>query len=159
MPRSPRLQLAKRHRDAISAARRGTRCAAQAPISPRSAPPSPGRSIDRATGASCVRRARVAYQRPSPNQGCDNRTNRRRAKSLRRQAGGTAMAHTDTRRHSTESVERALWLKRAQTWRALAITAMAVMCAAPALVVGALLLLEAAVPNSKRCERAGTELT
>jgi hypothetical protein len=40
------------------------------------------------------------------------------------------------------------------TWCELAITAVAVMCVAPALVVGLLLLLEAALPNASRCASA-----
>jgi hypothetical protein len=40
------------------------------------------------------------------------------------------------------------------TWRELAITAIAVMCVAPALVVGLLLLLEAALPNASGCASA-----
>jgi hypothetical protein len=39
-------------------------------------------------------------------------------------------------------------------WGELAITAVAVMCVAPALVVGLLLLLEAALPNANRCASA-----
>ena len=39
-------------------------------------------------------------------------------------------------------------------WCELAITAVAVMCVAPALVVGLLLLLEAALPNANRCASA-----
>jgi hypothetical protein len=37
------------------------------------------------------------------------------------------------------------------TWCELAITALAVMCLAPALVLGLLLLLEAALPNGPGC--------
>ena len=46
-------------------------------------------------------------------------------------------------------------------WGELAITAVAVMCVAPALVVGLLLLLEAALPNANRCASANvaTECT
>jgi hypothetical protein len=40
------------------------------------------------------------------------------------------------------------------TWCELAVTAVAVMCVAPALVVGLLLLLEAALPNASRCASA-----
>jgi hypothetical protein len=40
------------------------------------------------------------------------------------------------------------------TWCELAITAVAVMCVAPALVVGLLLLLEAALPNASGCASA-----
>ena len=40
------------------------------------------------------------------------------------------------------------------TWCELAVTAVAVMCVAPALVVGLLLLLEAALPNANRCASA-----
>jgi hypothetical protein len=39
-------------------------------------------------------------------------------------------------------------------WCELAVTAVAVMCVAPALVVGLLLLLEAALPNQNRCASA-----
>ena len=46
-------------------------------------------------------------------------------------------------------------------WCELAITAVAVMCIAPALVVGLLLMLEAALPNANRCASASaaTECT
>jgi hypothetical protein len=46
-------------------------------------------------------------------------------------------------------------------WCELAITAVAVMCVAPAVVVGLLLLLEAALPNANRCASASvaTECT
>ena len=40
------------------------------------------------------------------------------------------------------------------SWCELAVTAVAVMCAAPALVVGFLLLLEAALPSASRCGSA-----
>ena len=40
------------------------------------------------------------------------------------------------------------------SWCELAITAVAVMCVAPALVVGLLLLLEAALPNANHCASA-----
>jgi hypothetical protein len=39
-------------------------------------------------------------------------------------------------------------------WCELAVIAVAVMCVAPALVVGLLLLLEAALPNASRCASA-----
>ena len=39
-------------------------------------------------------------------------------------------------------------------WCELAITAVAVMCVAPAVIVGLLLLLEAALPNASRCASA-----
>jgi hypothetical protein len=44
------------------------------------------------------------------------------------------------------------------TWCELAITAVAVMCVAPALVVGLLLLLEAALPNASRCASASVAI-
>jgi hypothetical protein len=46
-------------------------------------------------------------------------------------------------------------------WCELAVTAVAVMCVAPALVVGLLLLLEAALPNVNGCAsaRVATECT
>jgi hypothetical protein len=44
------------------------------------------------------------------------------------------------------------------TWCELAITAVAVMCVAPALVVGLLLLLEAALPNANRCASANVAI-
>jgi hypothetical protein len=44
------------------------------------------------------------------------------------------------------------------SWCELAITAVAVMCVAPALVVGLLLLLEAALPNANRCVSAGVAI-
>ena len=43
-------------------------------------------------------------------------------------------------------------------WCELAIIAVAVMCVAPALVVGLLLLLEAAVPNANRCASASVAI-
>jgi hypothetical protein len=43
-------------------------------------------------------------------------------------------------------------------WCELAITAVAVMCVAPALVVGLLLLLEAALPNANRCASANVAI-
>ena len=43
-------------------------------------------------------------------------------------------------------------------WCELAITAVAVMCVAPALVVGLLLLLEAALPNANRCASASVAI-
>ena len=53
-------------------------------------------SIDWAMAASCARSSRVAPSSSNPER--DNRINRRRASSLRRKAGGTAMARNDTRR-------------------------------------------------------------
>jgi hypothetical protein len=44
------------------------------------------------------------------------------------------------------------------SWCELAITAVAVMCVAPALVVGLLLLLEAALPNASRCASASVAI-
>jgi hypothetical protein len=43
-------------------------------------------------------------------------------------------------------------------WCELAITAVVVMCVAPALVVGLLLLLEAALPNANRCASASVAI-
>jgi hypothetical protein len=43
-------------------------------------------------------------------------------------------------------------------WCELAITVVAVMCVAPALVVGLLLLLEAALPNANRCASASVAI-
>jgi len=43
-------------------------------------------------------------------------------------------------------------------WCELAIIAVAVMCVAPALVVGLLLLLEAALPKVNRCAAAGVAI-
>lgn len=43
-------------------------------------------------------------------------------------------------------------------WCELAITAVAVMCVAPALVVGLLLLLEAALPSGNRCASASATI-
>jgi len=40
----------------------------------------------------------------------------------------------------------------------LAVTAVAVMCVAPALVVGFLLLLEAALPSANRCDSASAAI-
>jgi hypothetical protein len=44
------------------------------------------------------------------------------------------------------------------TWCELAVTAVAVMCVAPALVVGLLLLLEAALPNANGCAAANVAI-
>ena len=44
------------------------------------------------------------------------------------------------------------------TWCELAITAVAVVCVAPALVVGLLLLLEAALPHVSRCASANVAI-
>jgi len=44
------------------------------------------------------------------------------------------------------------------SWCELAITAVAVMCVAPALVVGFLLLLEAALPSANRCASGTTAI-
>jgi hypothetical protein len=44
------------------------------------------------------------------------------------------------------------------SWCELAITAVAVMCVAPTLVVGFLLLLEAALPSANRCASASAAL-
>jgi hypothetical protein len=93
--------LAKR-----SAGERGTRCAAQAHTSPRSAPLPPGRPNDRATAESCARRERDSRHRANrPDQGWDNRINRRRAKTLRHQAGGTQKARIDTASHRIQVTE------------------------------------------------------
>jgi hypothetical protein len=43
-------------------------------------------------------------------------------------------------------------------WCELAITAVAVMCVAPAVIVGLLLLLEAALPNVNRCASASVAI-
>jgi hypothetical protein len=43
-------------------------------------------------------------------------------------------------------------------WCEFAITVVAVMCVAPALVVGLLLLLEAALPNANRCASASVAI-
>jgi hypothetical protein len=47
---------------------------------------------------------------------------------------------------------------RPPSWCELAITAVAVMCVAPALVVGFLLLLEAVLPSANRCASAGAPI-
>ena len=44
------------------------------------------------------------------------------------------------------------------SWCELAVTAVAVMCVAPALVVGFLLLLEAALPSANRCASASAAI-
>ena len=44
------------------------------------------------------------------------------------------------------------------TWCELAIISVAVMCVAPALVVGLLLLLESALPNANRCASANVAI-
>ena len=58
------------------------------------------------------------------------------------------MAHIDPRSYRTESVDRSRLCAGARTWHALAITALAWMCVAPALVIGVLLVIEAAISNS-----------
>jgi hypothetical protein len=85
------------------------------------------------------------------------------AKPLRRQAGGTAMARKDHRLQRNECGDRGA-LRGAQSvfapvalhdlhpftprWGELALTAVVVMGVAPALIVGFLLLLEAALPSA-----------
>jgi hypothetical protein len=44
------------------------------------------------------------------------------------------------------------------TWCELAVTAVAVMCVAPTLVVGLFLLLEAALPNANCCASANAAM-
>ena len=44
------------------------------------------------------------------------------------------------------------------SWCELAVTAVAVMCVAPALLVGFLLLLEAALPSANRCASASAAI-
>jgi hypothetical protein len=56
---------------------------------------------------------------------------------------------TTTASHQTESADRALWRAAAASWQALAITVVALMFAAPALVVGVLIVVEAAISSSK----------
>jgi hypothetical protein len=58
------------------------------------------------------------------------------------------VAHIDTRAFRPESVDRAQ-PRAAQTWRALAIAAVA-MCIAPALLIGALVLVEALIPPTRQ---------
>jgi hypothetical protein len=58
------------------------------------------------------------------------------------------MAHLDTRLHRTQA-DHARVCAAARTWHALAITAVALMVVAPALVVGVLLLVEAVLPQTK----------
>src|ERR1700756_3783770 len=48
--------------------------------------------------------------------------------------------------------------RSAPTWCELALIAVAVMCVAPALVVGLLLLLEAVLPNANRCVSASVAI-
>jgi hypothetical protein len=59
------------------------------------------------------------------------------------------MAHIDPRSYRPDPADRALVCPAARTWHALAITAVALLWVAPALVVGVLLLVEAAVPHAK----------
>jgi len=58
------------------------------------------------------------------------------------------MAHLDTRSYRTEPADRAHWCAGACTWHALALAAVALMGVAPALVIGALVLVEAVFLNS-----------
>ena len=51
--------------------------------------------------------------------------------------------------HRTCSVDRALWRAAAQSWHALGLTALVLICIAPALVVGVLLIVEAALSGSR----------
>jgi len=60
------------------------------------------------------------------------------------------MARNDTRTSQTRSLDRAHLRPGADSWHALAATAVALMCVAPALLIGALLLLEAVIANSPR---------
>jgi len=55
---------------------------------------------------------------------------------------------TTTASHQTESADRALWRAAAASWQALAITVVALMLIVPALVVGLLFIIEAAIPGS-----------
>jgi hypothetical protein len=67
------------------------------------------------------------------------------------------MARTlTTTSYRAESVDRALLRASAQSWRALAITAAALMLLAPLLVIGVLVLVEAALtgPKSLRVDRS-----
>lgn len=57
------------------------------------------------------------------------------------------MARNDTRNHRTESDDRAHWRAGADSWHALVTTAVAVMCVVPTLLIGALVLIEALLPN------------
>jgi hypothetical protein len=58
------------------------------------------------------------------------------------------MAHIDLRSHRTDP-DHAHVCAAARTWHALAITALALMVVAPALVVGVLILVEAVLPQTK----------
>ena len=58
------------------------------------------------------------------------------------------MAHIDLRSLKTDP-DHAHVCAAARTWHELAITALALMCVAPALVVGVLVLVEAVIPHAK----------
>jgi hypothetical protein len=60
------------------------------------------------------------------------------------------MARNNTRASQTGSLDRARLRAGAETWHALAATAVALMCVAPALLIGALLMLEAVLTTSPR---------
>jgi hypothetical protein len=70
------------------------------------------------------------------------------------------MARNDTRNSRTQPVDRAFLRAGADSWHALAATAVALMCVAPALLIGALLLLEAVLATSPRelAQRSPTPL-
>jgi hypothetical protein len=69
------------------------------------------------------------------------------------------MAHIDSRNYQTEPADRAHLCAPARTWHALALAAVALMGVAPALVVGALVLVEAVFLNSmpERAHRSRLE--
>jgi hypothetical protein len=59
------------------------------------------------------------------------------------------MARIDSRSHNSNSVDRALLRAGADTWHALVATAVALICVAPAVLIGALLLIEAVFSNAQ----------
>jgi hypothetical protein len=59
------------------------------------------------------------------------------------------MARNDTRCQSSQPADRAFACAGARTWHALAVTAVVLMGVAPAVVVAALILVEAMVSGSK----------
>jgi hypothetical protein len=59
------------------------------------------------------------------------------------------MAHIDLRSHNSDP-DHAHLCAAARTWHALAVTALALICVAPVLVVGVLVLIEAVIPHAPR---------
>ena len=59
------------------------------------------------------------------------------------------MARNDNRNHRAESVDRAHWRAGADSWHALLATAVVLMGVVPALLIGALVLIEAVLSNAR----------